>query len=102
MYSIVSTISILLRFLICYFTIEQSPIFANQGVEWLFGQIVSIYAIFRLICYPIVGNLATKYDIESSTAKSVMYFFLYLPVAGVYWIVLLLLTHVFQVLPVNF
>lgn len=34
------------------------------------------------------------------TLKSVMYFLLYLPLAGVYWLLLLLLTNVFGILPI--
>lgn len=101
MYPLVSTLSIIARYWICYLTIEQLPIFSNEGIGWLFGQIVSIYAIFRLICYPIVGSLATKYEIRSSTMKSIMYFIFYLPVASIYWISLLLLTHIFHILPIN-
>ena len=101
MYQIVSTLSLIVRFYLCYITIEQLPVFANEAVGWVFGQVLSIYVLFRIICYPIVGALSEAFDIQSPTAKSIMYFLLYIPLAGLYWIALLLLTHVFGVLPIQ-
>ena len=101
MYPIVSATSFIIRCYLCYITIEQMPIFANEAIGWVFGQIVSIYVIFKLICYPIVGVLADNFDIESSSLKSIMYFLLYLPLAFIYWLVLLLLTNVFGILPIT-
>ncbi len=101
MYPIVSSASILARFYLCYITIEQLPIFANSSINWVFGQIISIYMIFRLICYPIVGRISQSFGIESAAAKSVLYLIIYLPLIGIYWIILLLLTHVFGILPIR-
>lgn len=101
MYPIVSAASFIARFYLCYITIEQLPIFANDAIGWVLGQVLSVYTIFRLICYPIVGVISSNLDIESATAKSIMYFILYLPLAGLYWLVLLLLTNVFGVLPIQ-
>lgn len=99
MYPIVSSASIIIRFYLCYITIEALPIFSNEAIGWILGQAISIYTIFRLICYPIVGKIGRKFDIKSSTTKSVVYFILYLPLAGTYWVALLILTRVFGVLP---
>jgi hypothetical protein len=99
MYPLVSTLSLIARFYLCYVTIEQLPIFANDTTNWVIGQIISIYTVFRLICYPIVGVISSRLEIRSATAKSILYFLLYIPLMGVYWVVLLLLTHVLGVLP---
>jgi hypothetical protein len=101
MYPIVSTASILVRFYLCYITIEQLPIFANGSINWVFGQIISIYTIFRLICYPLVGHISQSFGIESAVTKSVLYLILYLPLIAIYWLILLLLTHVFGILPIR-
>lgn len=101
MYPIVSTASILARFYLCYITIEQLPIFANGSINWVLGQIISIYTIFRLICYPLVGHISQSFGIEGAAAKSALYLLLYLPLIGVYWLLLLLMTHVFGVLPIQ-
>ena len=98
-YKIVRSISQLLRFCLCYATIEQLPLFANEGATWLFGQIISIYTIFRLICYPTVGVLSRKWGIENPIARSIMYFIMYLPLIGIYWVVLRLLTWI-GILPI--
>lgn len=100
MYPIVSSLSFIIRFWLCYITIETLPIFSNEAIEWILGQVISIYTIFRLICYPAVGIIARKMEIKSSTANSVIYFFLYLPLIGIYWLVLLILTHVVGILPI--
>ena len=100
MYQLVSALSFIARIYLCYVTIEQLPIFANGSINWVFGQIISIYMIFRLICYPIVGRISQSVGIESAVAKSVLYLIVYLPLIGIYWLLLLLLTHVFGVLPI--
>lgn len=100
MYPFVSAVSFLVRFYLCYITIEQLPIFANDTVNWVIGQVVSIYVIFKLICYPIVGKVSDHFEMRSSTAKSVIYFLTYLPLIGLYWVVLLALTNVFEILPI--
>lgn len=100
MYQVVSSLSLIVRSWICYITIETLPIFANEAIEWVFGQIISIYVIFRLICYPIVGVLSRRMRIESSTAKSIIYSILYILLAGICWAILLILTHVTGALPI--
>jgi len=99
MYPIVSSISLAVRFWLCYITIESLPIFSNDATGWVFGQIISIYTLFRIICYPIVGILSERLYINSATARSIMYFLLYIPLAGLYWVLLLLLTY-FGILPI--
>lgn len=101
MYPIVSAISFIARIYLCYITIEQLPIFANESINLVFGQVVSIYTIFRLICYSLVGRISQSFGIESATIKSVLYFILYIPLLGIYWLLLLLLTHVFGILPIQ-
>lgn len=99
MYPIVSSLSLIARVVICYFTIEALPIFSNKAIEWVLGQVLSIYTIFRLLCYPVVGKIARNFEIKSSTYKSIMYFVLYLPLIGIYWLILLILTHIVGILP---
>mgnify|MGYP003613199404 CR=1 FL=1 len=100
MYQVASSLSLIIRFWLCYITIETLPVFSNEAIEWVLGQVISIYTVFRLICYPIVGVLSRKMEIKSPTAKSIMYFILYIPLAGIYWVILLILTHVMGVLPI--
>jgi hypothetical protein len=100
MYPIVSRLSFLIRFLLCFVTIERLPIFANEGINWLLGQALSIYTIFWLICYTAVGVLSSRFDIQDATAKSILYFLLYLPLIGIYWLTLSLLTFL-HILPIS-
>lgn len=102
-YPLISFFSYAIRYLICCFTIEAVPIFENEIAQeiWsaLFGGI--IYTIFWGICYPLVGFIAEEKNIKSSSAKSILYFFLYLPLILMAYIVLQSLTH-FGVLPITF
>lgn len=102
LYRIISKISLVIRYLLCFFTIEAVDIFADAGVQilWsaLFGFI--IYYVFNLICFPIVGAISQKIGFESSAFKSLLYFLLYLPLIGLTYGILLLLTH-FGVLPIS-
>lgn len=99
LYPIISSASLLIRVYLCYITVEKYPIFANDSTNWLFGQIISIYTIFRLICFPIVGVISEKMDIESPSVRSFIYFLLYIPLLLIYWVVLMLLTNVLHWLP---
>lgn len=101
-YRIVSTISFIVRYLLCFFTIEAVDIFADAGAQVLWSFVFGgvLYFIFNLICFPIVGAVSQKWCIESSAFKSFLYFVLYLPLIGLTYGILLLLTH-FGVLPIS-
>lgn len=94
-YLFIKFVSYAIRYLICYFTIESVPIFESENAQkfWdaLFGGI--IYTIFLGICYPLVGFISDRKNIKSSSAKSALYFVLYLPLILIAYIVLLSLTH---------
>ena len=101
-YPLISFFSYAIRYLICCFTIEAVPIFTSETAQeiWnaLFGGV--IYTIFLGICYPLVGFISKRNNINSSSAKSILYFFLYLPLILIAYIFLLSLTHC-GVLPIS-
>ncbi len=101
MYSVISAASLITRIYLCYLTIETLPIFAESGLNWLIGQIFSVYTIFRLICYPLTGYIVEKIGIENPSLRAMVYFIVYLPIIGIYWAVLLAFTYVFGVLPIH-
>ena len=101
LYRLVSSLSLLARWYICYQTIERMPIFANTGVGLLFGQVISIYFIFWAISYTAVGKISGWLRAESPTVKSTLYFFVYLVPLSIYWLTLLVLTHIFHILPMQ-
>lgn len=102
LYRIVSTISFIIRYLLCFFTIEAVDIFADAGAQVLWSFVFGgvLYFIFNLICFPIVGAISQKIGFQSSAFKSFLYFVLYLPLVFVTYGILLLLTH-FGVLPIS-
>ena len=101
-YKIVKVISFVLRYLLCYFTIKKIPIFESETVQWfwsaLFGGV--IYSILLAVCYPLAGFISKKFCIESSSAKSILYFILYLPLVLITYLVLLCFTR-FGMLPIR-
>lgn len=101
-YKIVKVISFVLRYLLCYFTIEKIPIFESETVQWfwsaLFGGV--IYSILLAVCYPLAGFISKKFCIESSSVKSILYFILYLPLVLITYLVLLCFTR-FGMLPIS-
>lgn len=101
LYNIVSSASLLARIYICYQTVEKMPIFADTSINFVFGQVISIYSILWALCYPTVGYIATTFEIESPTIRSIVYFVLYLLLAGIYLVILFLLTNIFGVLPIR-
>lgn len=101
MYPLVSALSLFARFYLCFITIERLPIFVDDTANWIFGQVLSIYTVFRLICYPLVGFISERLDIRSATVRSIMYFLLYLPLVGIYWFALMILTSIFGILPIK-
>lgn len=100
MYPIISRLSFLLRFWISYKTIGQLPIFSNGNVNYVIGQTLSIYTIFRLICYPLVGIISSNLNIKSPIARSILYIVLYIPLIGIYWLIAKTLEY-FHILPIS-
>lgn len=101
-YPIIAVFSYIGRYILCYLTIEQIPIFESEAAQWfwsaLFGGV--LYTVFYFICYYEVGAISKKFNVKSSSAKSALYFVLYLPLIGIAILTLWLLTH-FGVLPIS-
>ena len=99
LYRLTSSASLLARIYFCYLTIEQFPIFDSLIQNWLFGLVVPVYGIFLCICYPVTGYISGRFGIQSPTARSIIYFMVYVPAATLYWLILLLMTKM-QILPI--
>jgi hypothetical protein len=98
-YLIARGISLAIRVVICFYTIETTPIFANKTLGWVFGQIISIYYVMLLISFFIVGSVF-KYKRGSDPILGVMlYGVVYIVITLVMWGVLAFLT-LLGVLPV--
>lgn len=100
LYRLVSATSLLVRFYLCYITIEQLPIFASNEFNIIVGQIVSVYSVFWAISYIATGIISHRLGIENPTGRSILYFMVYLIPVSIYWLVLLILTNVLHILPV--
>ena len=85
MYSIFRTISYLIRFTVCYFTIDRIPIFKNESIGWMITQYISIYCILWLISYKIVGNIYKRGDnpVMGTMLYAIIYVVLILPIWGI-------------------
>lgn len=97
MYQIVSTLSFIIRFCICYKTIESIPILANPIANDILWEVIPFYTILMLMSRSIVGLFYNKG--EAPTLGAIMYFFVYLVILGIVYIIMLLLTIV-GILPI--
>ncbi len=102
LYQLISLISYLIRYILCYLTIESIPIFESEAMQWIYSITFGglIYTVFWSICYPLVRLISNKFDITHSYQKSLLYFFLYLPLILVSYLILKELT-VHGLLPIN-
>ena len=100
MYNILNLISWIIRFVICYFTIETTPIFANDVIQWFWGQIAIIYSVLLVISYMIIGKVIGYEKGESPILGVILYAIVYIPVALAFWVTLWLLT-IIGLLPFN-
>lgn len=92
MYRLLSKISLIVRFAICYFTIEAIPIFQSELWTVIFAQTVPVYSILLAISYAIVGGVF-KYERGSFPELGVfLYFIVYIPLVLLLWGILALLT----------
>ena len=99
MYEIARAISLAVRVLICYFTIETTPVFADEAIQWLLGQMASVYLLLRLVSYTIVGRVIGYEKGEAPVPGVILYAMAYIPLSLVLWGVLWLLTWV-GILPI--
>ncbi len=101
-YPFIAVFSFIVRYILCYLTIEQIPIFESESAQWAWSALFGggLYTIFYFICYFEVGLISKKFGINSSSAKSALYFVLYLPLIGIVFLALWLLTR-FGVLPIS-
>lgn len=98
MYSIIKDISYLIRWVVCYFTIEQYPIFNNEAIQWFLGQFFSVYVLLKLICFPLAGKISSILWVTTPSERAVIYFFVHLIVASIVYCALKRLTQL-QILP---
>ncbi len=98
MYKDASAISYIVRAYVCYLTIQATPIFANPAVEWLLGQIISIFVILMVISYAIVNKMGYESG-QAPVLGVVLYFGVYVVLTLITWVFLLLMTK-FGILPI--
>ena len=91
-YGVFSALSRLLRGLLCYLTIETTPIFENSLIAYGIDQIVSLYTIMWLISYTIVGQGFGYRRGDDSIIGSVLYFVVYIIITLLTWGILAILT----------
>ncbi len=100
MYRLLSKASYIVRFIICYFTIDAIPIFQSDIWAYIFAQTVPVYGLLLAISYAVVGGVF-KYERGSAPEFGVLlYFIVYIPLALLLWGFLALLTAI-GVLPIN-
>lgn len=92
MYKIASLVSFIIRAYICYLTIETVPIFQNEYIGWVFGQIVSLYTILWFISYLVVNRVFGYRRGEAPVLGVLLYAIVYIPLSLLLWLLLWALT----------
>lgn len=97
MYKLISTASFLIRFYICYCTIDKIPILKNPILNTILLEVISIYTILMIVSRAIVGIFYTKG--QNPTFGAIAYFFIYLICLAIAYAILWGLTYI-EVLPI--
>jgi hypothetical protein len=92
MYSILSFASFILRFWLCYITIEAVPIFSSELLGLIVGQVVPVYSAMLIISYFIVGNVLGYKKGNDPLWGVFLYFVVYVVLTLVLWVLLQILT----------
>ena len=98
-YKTTRTLSQSIRWLLCFFTIEATPIFANSLIAYGIDQTISIYSILWLISYMIVGRVFGYKRGDDPALGSILYFIVHVILALITWGVLTILTAA-KIIPV--
>ena len=99
-YKAVSSISFLIRFVIYYFTIARIDIFENALIAKEFDNWIAFPTILLVLSYVTTGIIISKNRVDDSTLRSILYFFVWIGYWLIYYIALLILTHV-GILPIS-
>ena len=99
MYKILSSISLLVRIYLCYVTIDTIPIFANELVNYMVLEILSLYTILRIITYFENKVIINRLDIQSSCVRVFIYFIIYCLNLAILYRIMSLLTK-YGILPI--
>lgn len=82
MYELVKLISFAIRAYLCYFTIDNIPILANQIANIILLEVISTYTILMVITRATVGRFYTKG--ENPTFGAILYFFYLFNIFGIF------------------
>lgn len=99
MYKLLSGISLLARIYLCYVTIDTIPIFANELVNYMVLEILSLYTILRIITYFENKVIINRLDIKSSCVRVFIYFIIYCLNLAILYGIMSLLTK-YGILPI--
>lgn len=102
MYQAARSISFIIRLYLSYIALNSYPLFDNSPQGLILGQTISAFLILQLLSYYLNGKLISYWDIRSPAVRSFTYLLIYLPLLAIVWLLLLILTDVFEALPIHF
>lgn len=91
-YQITRLVSLAVRWLICYFTIETTPIFESSLVAYGVDQIISLYTVLWFVSYTIVGIGFGYRRGSEPVLGAILYAIVYILLALLTWGILAALT----------
>ena len=97
MYKTLSELSFLIRVYLCYLTIDKISIFANEMINYIILEIISLYTILRIITYTEV-NIAFGGEVDT-IGGTILYFIIYVINLIIMYFIMFILTK-FGILPI--
>ena len=97
-YRIISVTSFLIRFYLCYNTIDNIPIIYNPIANFILLETISIYSILMIITRRIVSVFYKKG--EAPILGAIAYFIIYIINLGITYGIMKTLTY-FNILPLH-
>ena len=90
MYQIMRLVSLLVRWYLCYLTIDNVPIMSNHLYNELLLEVFSLHTILWVVSYFTVGKIYKKGD--GAIFGVILYFIVYITFLGMLFCMMLLLT----------
>ena len=92
MYYLWNKISYILRFVLCFITIEKFPLFGNIIMQFAYGSLV--YTILWAVTFLEVRILSDGTYSDEASIRALLYLILYIPNMLVLWFFLWILTKI--------
>lgn len=100
MYALLSSISYIVRWIACYFTIGQISLFENAFLNFVIPDVIIYILIMTASHWTVRAVIYNKLDIHDKYVGCAAYFITYFPYMLLMWFILSILTWA-HILPIH-